>query len=429
MKARFIFNEFFIRMFLLMILCIVYSCSVKCQSREQVEEFCIHPDVKTILIYRKGWELSMPVIYKDETERLELRFDFLGEPENNYSYSIQNCTYDWYCNDIPEHYYLEGFNDVPIYDYQPARNTTKYFTHYVTQLPTDDLKILQSGNYLIKIYNSGNPEEVVFTRKFCIAEKKVEISARVRRPDYQNQELSIQIHLGDMKLMNPLEEIKLVILKNYDWNNKVEINSPPVLRENTLYIDLPFQIMTNSGNEFRYFDTKSTKYTSERVEFIEYRAPEYHYILKPDELKQYKPYFYSTDLNGHFFVEIPDAHDRHTEADYVQVHFTLESIQPLGTDVYIYGALTDWQTSENNYMIYNPERSAYEKTLLLKQGYFNYAYVTRDYNSSRNSAEITEGNHDETENDYLIFIYLRKTISNIDRLVGYTIINSSDKNR
>jgi hypothetical protein len=403
---------------------------VKCQYQgELAVEICNSPDIRTILLYRAGWELSMPVIIMGEDENLELRFDYLGEPEFDYSYTIQNCTYDWHINNVPEHYYLEGFNEVPIYDYSSSRNTTKYFTHYFISVPTDDLKILTSGNFLIKIYDPADPEKIIFTRKYCIAEKKVGIIARVRHPDFQNQELSVQVQLGDLKLLNPLEEIRLVIIKNYDWNNRVQIKSPPVLRESNLYFDLPFQIITQGGNEFRYFDTKSTKYSSERVNYIEYKAPEFHFFLKPDKLKQYLPYFFYTDLNGRFFVETTGANDRHTESDYVQVHFALESQQPLGSDVYIYGALTNWQTDTNNYMIYNQEKMVYEKTLLLKQGYYNYAYVTRDYNASENSFEITEGSHDETENDYLIFVYLHKTMSNIDRLLGYTIINSTNKTR
>ncbi len=415
--------------YLLITLSFMCCLPIRGQQNLPVVEFCTPSEIRTVLFYRSGWELSMPVLFMNEEEQLELRFDYLGDPENNFSYSIQNCTYDWYVNDIQEHYYIEGFNDVPFYDYHPSRNTTHNYTHYFTSVPTDDLKITRSGNYLLKIYDSADPEKIMITRKFCIAEKSVTINAHVRRPDYENQELLVEVNLGDMKLIDPRDEIKVVVVKNYDWNNRVKINSPPLLRNNILYFDLPDQIEAEGGNEFRYFDTKSTKLPSERVDYIEYRAPEFHYILKPDELKQYDPYFSSADLNGRFFIEIPDAFDRHTESDYVQVHFTLQTGQSLGTDVYIFGALTNWQAGDRNYMIYNPDNQAYEKTLLLKQGYYNYAYATRDYNSNQIMFDITEGNHDETENDYLIFVYLRKTISDFDRLVGYTIVNSTGKIR
>ena len=408
---------------------IFFNTSLKGQQNEPTEEYCRLPEIRTILFYRAGWELSMPVLYIDEDELLELRFDYLGIPENNFSYSIQNCNYDWTINDIPEQYYLEGFNDVPLYDYSSSRNTSHEFIHYSVSVPAEDLKITQSGNYLLKIFDSANPEEVLFTRKFCIAEKIVAIRNRIRRPDYENQEISLEVDLSNLRLRDPRNEIKVVIIKNYDWDNRVTISSPPILRDNVLYFDLPYQIMAKGGNEFRYFDTKSVKLPSERVDYIHYRAPELHFILKPDKLKQFDPYFSSKDLNGRFFVEIPDAFDNNTESDYVQVHFTLQTGLPLGTDVYIYGALTDWQTGDQNFMIYNPDIQAYEKTLLLKQGYYNYAYATRDYNSDDITFDITEGNHDETENDYLIFVYLREPTDDFDRLVGYKVVNSAGDNQ
>ena len=404
----------------------LYSSDLAGQAEESAEEICNDENIKTILLYRAGWDLSMPVLIMDEDESLELHFDYLGEPQEDYSYSVINCTYDWKINPIPEHYYLDGFNDIPVYDYHPSRNTTRYFTHYTARIPGDDLQITGTGNYLLKVYKNNDPDSIAFTRRFAVARKTTDIIARVNRPDNENQELMLQIDLGKLRLTNPLEEVKIVILKNYDWNNLVNINSGPLLQDNWLHLDMPYQILSPGGNEFRYADTKSTKFISERVDRIEYDVSEFNFYLKPDELKQYEPYFYSADLNGRSFYEIPDAHDRHLESDYVKVHFILESPQSLGTDLYIYGALTDWRTGENNYMTYNPDRQAYEKTLLLKQGLLNYWYVTRDYNTNVLMSDITEGNHAETENDYLIFIYLRKTMSDRDQLVGFTIVNSAE---
>lgn len=399
------------------------------QRIDQNEEYCKDPQIKTILLHRTGWDLSMPVVYINEDESLSLHFDYLGKPDNDYSYQLLNCTYDWQINNTAEHRYLEGFNDVPIYDYYPSRNTTRYFTHFQANIPNEELKVLQSGNYLLRVYNSSDPENIVFTRKLSFAERLISITARIKKPDELHQELMLQIDLSELELINPLAEIKVVVLKNYNWNDQIQITSPPILRDNMLFLDMPYQIMAKGGNEYRYFDTKSTKFVSERVDYIDYQAPEFHFFLKPDKLKQFNPYFSSTDLNGRFFIEIPDAHDRHTESDYVHVHFTLESPQPFDTDVYIYGALTDWQTNESNFMTYDYNNKCYRRSLLLKQGYFNYSYVLKGFDKDELSFDITEGNHSETENDYLIFVYFRQNMSEFDRLVGYSIVNSTGEAR
>jgi hypothetical protein len=100
---------------------------------------------------------------------------------------------------------------------------------------------------------------------------------------------------------------------------------------------------------------------------------------------------------------------------------------PLGSEVYLYGALTGWSANKSNIMIYDFDELAYKKTLRLKQGYYNYAYATRDLNSKYLQFDLTEGNHSETENDYLVFVYFRGNTDDFDRLVGYTVINSTGK--
>jgi hypothetical protein len=400
--------------------------SINAQQSEETQEIYSDPNIKTILFYQSGWDLSMPVIFINENQKLSLDFDDLEASEVDFSYSVTSCTFDWKINDVSEHEYLEGINDIPIYNVRQSINTTKSYTHYSATLPNEDIQLSKSGNYLLRVYKNEEPDKIIFTKRFCIAERLADVKAYIKKPDDENQEIFLEIDLGNLDLSNPLAEIKVVVIKNYDWNNQIEIITSPFLRDNKLFFDMPFQIMSPGGNEFRFFDIKSTKFISERVNNIEYLSPCFHFYLKPDELKRFKPYFTLKDLNGRFYIDIPDVFNRHEEADYVYVHFTLETTYPFGSDVYIYGALTNYKTDESNYMTFNIDKQAYEKTLLLKQGYYNYAYVLKDYNEKKIEFDPTEGTHAETENDYIVFVYLKKTISDIDRLVGYKIINSTE---
>lgn len=399
------------------------------QQIDSIEEICMDPNIKTILFYRSDKDLSLPVLFFGDDEKLSLRFDYIRETEEDYYYSVAACSYDWQLNENPEYLYLDGFNNNPVENKYSSFNTTKYYAHFMTRVPSEDFNFLTSGNYILNVYKGSEPDKIVFTRKFCIAETKVEIKGRVKKPDQQDQELQIEIDLSDLDLMNPLGEIKIVVIKNNDWKNKLNMAYKPVLRDDKLYLDLPYQLMTGGGNEFRYFDIKSTKYISDRLDSIKYISPETHFYLKPDKLKQFAPYFSSTDLNGRFYIDMPDAYNRHIESDYVNVHFTLESTYALASEVYIYGALTAWKTDTSNSMFYNPEKGVYERTLFLKQGYYNYAYTTVDKTGRKISFDVTEGNHSETENEYAIFVYLREPMSDFDRLVGFRIMNSTDENK
>jgi len=376
------------------------------------------------MLYKTGNEMSFPIIKYGESETLELRFDYLDVNGGNYSYSFSNCTYDWKINTISDQYYIEGFNDIQINDFRSSVSTTRLYTHYSAILPNEETSIVSSGNYLLKVYRNEEPDKIIFTKRFCVAENLIDINTKVYLPDDITQELQIQINLKNLHLTNPMAEVKVVIIKNYDWNNQVKIKSSPLLRDKTIYLDMPNQVASSGGNEFRIFNIKSTSYESERIGYIEFQNPYYHFFLKPDKLKQFTPYFNSQDFNGHYYIEIPKAYNRHEEADYVFVHFTLESQQPIGSDVYIYGALTDFRTDGSNFMTYNPQKSIYEKTLLLKQGIYNYMYATKDFDKKNIDFSITEGNLSETENDYIILVYLCKVDSEIDRLIGHKIINT-----
>jgi hypothetical protein len=397
------------------------------QSAENGNEICTDQNIKTILLHKTDQDLTMPVISLNEDETLQLDFDYLDKGGDNYSYSIINCMSDWKINTISEQLYLDGFNTIPINDYHSSINTTKPYNNYTAKIPNEDLHFLSSGNYLLTIFKNGDPENIVFTKRFCVNENLIEVQSKIFIPDEENQELQLVIDLGNLQLTNPLAEIRVVVLKNYDWNNQIAIKSVPMLRDNKLYFDAPFQIISPGTNEYRYFDTKTTKYESERVDHIEFLNPFYYYILKTDKIKQFSPYFSSKDLNSRFYIDVPHATNRQEEADYVYVKFSLQSPQPFGSNVYIYGALTDYKSDESNYMNYDAQRGVYSKELLLKQGYYDYAYVTRDFNKKDISFDLTEGNHSETENDFLVFVYLRKPMSEIDRLIGFKIINSINK--
>ena len=51
-------------------------------------------------------------------------------------------------------------------------------------------------------------------------------------------------------------------------------------------------------------------------------------------------------------------------------------VQYPGRDIYLFGEFTNYETNENSKMEFNMEKGAYEKTLLLKQGHYDYSYVT-----------------------------------------------------
>jgi hypothetical protein len=95
--------------------------------------------------------------------------------------------------------------------------------------------------------------------------------------------------------------------------------------------------------------------------------------------------------------------------------------------VYVFGELTNYATGEASKMTFNPDKGVYEASLWLKQGYYNYSYVTltdRRPLTNEVSVENTEGNYWGTENGYMVMIYYRPFGARADELIGMSVLNS-----
>jgi hypothetical protein len=71
---------------------------------------------------------------------------------------------------------------------------------------------------------------------------------------------------------------------------------------------------------------------------------------------------------------------------------------------------------------WNFNTSAYELTLLLKQGYYNYQYVYVPQGATSADHTNIEGSFWQTENDYLLFVYYSDFSARYDRLVGFRLV-------
>jgi hypothetical protein len=94
-------------------------------------------------------------------------------------------------------------------------------------------------------------------------------------------------------------------------------------------------------------------------------------------------------------------------------------------DVYIVGAFNNWQIIPEYKMFYNIHDKQYECDLNLKQGYYNYEYVTvpKGKNSPVERGYI-EGHSRDAENDYFIYVYTKPSGENYMNLIGLSRINS-----
>ncbi len=238
------------------------------------------------------------------------------------------------------------------------------------------------------------------------------------------QEINFSILHPKMNINNPQNDIKVVVQQNGRWDNQLRDLKPLFIRDKELVYEYSRENLFDGGNEYRWLDIRSTRFAAEHIEGISFYDPHYHFTLFPSAAYE-KSYFYHEDFNGKYFIEVKENRDPTIEADYVYVHFTLPSANKYTDgDLYVTGGLTDWQLNDINKMIYNDQRSCYELTLLLKQGFYNYQY--HFLKTGQHTAEVApyEGNFSQTENDYLIYVYYRGVSDYYDRLIGVNSTNS-----
>jgi len=390
--------------------------------------------IKSVQLYKQGWNLSFPAIKKGGADKLLLNFDLLGDNIENYYYTFIHCTKDWQKSDIVPNDYLEGFTENQIEDYENSFNTTVNYIHYRVSFPNEHISFKISGNYILVVYPQDKPDEPVLTRRFIITEDALKINITVRRPlssDNNNsyQQVEFNANYTGLILTDPARYVFASILQNGRWDNAKTNLKPDLYGNNELkYNSIANKHIFRGGNEFRNFDIKTIKVQTEFVKKIEFLTPNYNIYLHPSENREFKPYFYSKDFNGKFFVAMQDRDNPDIDADYVYVYFTLPTKQPVdGGKMYVSGELNDWQLNKNNLMTYNKERAQYECTMLLKQGWYNYEYVLVKGEEAKGIAGEFEGSHYETENDYMVLFYYRNPRERYDRVIGNMVLNTLNR--
>ncbi|MEI7829413.1 MAG: DUF5103 domain-containing protein [Prolixibacteraceae bacterium] len=389
-------------------------------------------DIHTVLFFTEGWEFSLPVLELGSSRRLICKFDLFARDPKNYRYTIVHCDADWNPSRLVTSEYLEGFADNTINDYDFSINTTVPYINYRLVLPNENVLIRLSGNYLLKVWEDGKKDQPVLIKPFYVTEKEVEITGEVQKATYEgysgaSQQMTFAVNYPGFPISDPLNEIKTVVMQNSRSDNRLIQLKPTFIRQNQLVFEdkiNPFR----GGNEFRNFNAKNLQTNGMGIRAIEFRDPYYFLFLETDQSRRNEQYLTRNDLNGSFLVKNDRVSDSDLESDYIYVHFSLAPPDLVSNDqIFIFGALTDWQCLPGNQMIYQPDTKLYEADLLLKQGFYDYQYVIINKDTKAIDATFMEGSHVETENNYHIFVYYRGFSSRYDRLIGYRMINSINR--
>ncbi len=392
----------------------------------QEENDVVEPDyIKTIILKPTSANNYAPIIPLHKS--FTVSFDDLSDYQSDYYYKIEHYTFDWNLSEMSDREYINGYNEDRIRSFENSFNTLQFFTHYSVTFPNSNTKIIKSGNYKISIMN--DEDEIIFTRRFVLYESMVDIGLTVHRSRdlseiNKKQTVQFVINHPTLRINNPKEEIKTVLLQNNNWNTAITNLEPQFYRGSQLLYKYTDKMNFWAGNEFHFFDSKSVRNSTLTIARVDSGPKLYHTLLYANQERINRPYTYYPDINGNFVIRNLNSTNSNLEADYTWVFFTLETSEKIENKrIYINGNFNNWRVDQANEMIYNSKNGLYEGKILLKQGFYNYQYITVDENENISNHDI-DGSFYQTENDYSVLVYYHKFGSRYDSVIGFGQGNS-----
>ncbi|MDE5972541.1 MAG: DUF5103 domain-containing protein [Muribaculaceae bacterium] len=385
---------------------------------------------KSLQTYTEGNILSPPIIDLGGNSRVKVEFDEMAEDSRYLRYRLIHCNADWSPSALVETEFTDGFNQADVTDWALSESTLAHYVHYSLTIPDDQMTPTVSGNYLLQIFDQDNPDEVLLQTRFMVSENIADISSAVTSRtdvDYnqRHQQLSVTADLENAGVDDPFNDLTLIISQNGRTDNTATLRKPLRIGAKKAFYEHQPELIFPAGNEYRRIEMVTVHFPGRGIDHYEYAEPYYHAILSPDTPRPGARYEYDQDQSGRFVIHEFNADESSVQADYVVTHFALEMPEMTDREVWLDGDFVQRRFDPDSRMVYSNSRGAYVKTLLLKQGLYNYQYLVTDRLDPKKSATATiEGDHYETVNEYLILLYHRPYGARADRLIGATSIFS-----
>jgi hypothetical protein len=416
----------------LFFLCVFFPGVITYAQREP--DMIYMPSIHTVKFNPFGNQLAYPIIALNSNDKLELNFDDLDADVKAYYYTFELCNADWTPVQMSFFDYVKGFTRVRITTYRNSSLALKRYTHYQAVMPDRNCYPTKSGNYLLKVFINGDTSQLAFSRRFLVVDNRISIGAQVTQPYNQqyfvtHHRLQVQLNTKGFDVRYPQQQLKVDILQNYRWDNRLQLNTPSFVRLEQLEYNNENEMVMPAAKEWRWVNLRSFRLLGDRVSGQKNTDSSFAVFVQEEKPRQGQQYFYFNDQNGLFNIETIENINPYWNADYAQVHFQFQPVGGVpyrGKDLYLIGEITNYGKADSAKLRFNPAIKAYETTLFLKQGYYDYLYATRNSNDQSGpfSTDLTENNSWETENNYLVLVYYRELGGRYDQLIGITRLNS-----
>jgi hypothetical protein len=408
-------------------------------KKMRTSDYLYEDGIKTVLLYPQPAQgadaaaamLQPAVLPLSQTVPLILEFDELGNTFRNYRAKVFHCNADWSVSLLTDIDFVEQFNDFLFNQPQLSFNTKVPYVHYTFEVP----KVKLPGNYVLMVYREGNVKDIIITKRFMVYENRVQVAAEVKpstgvQERNRNQQIDFAVVYRDYPLTNPRETVRVNIRQNYKWNNAITNLAPLSVREDQALLEYNYFNLENNfqgGNEYRFFDMRSIRFLGMNMAKIIPSADSTTVLLATDKPRTKEAYSQMVDLNGQFAIDNYETGRGSTEADYVNVQFTLKTPDRVPGNIHLWGDFMNWTPTSQTQLRYDEASQAYKGEYLLKQGLYNYIYAHEPTQGGTLNETYFEGSHFNTENHYEVIIYYRPLASRADLIIGYALLRHNSR--
>lgn len=375
--------------------------------------------IKTVQLHYSGNSvesaISSPVGLVSQ-KRLNLSFDDLREDADYYYVYFIHCNSDWSESNLRPNMYLNAYNEFEITNFEFSAEAKQQYVHYSFDIPT----FKTSGNYLAVVYRNRNKKDIILTQQFYIYEEKALTGISITRSSdqtkrFKNQRAEVTVNYSGLKAVDPRTQFKVVVRQNQRPDLTKYDLPPTYIDENNQmirYQNLGEENEFPGTNEFRNFDLGTVTFTGRNVQDVYMNNRIVAAKLRTD-MPFKDTYLQALDINGQFYIRDLEGRSGGNTGEYVSTTFSLKQAKT-EFNIYVVGEFNGWQKNDQSKMNYDENSEMYVLETLVKQGWYNYAYVT----DGPDSFEI-DGSFFDTENQYEVFVYYRPMGGRGDELIGY----------
>jgi hypothetical protein len=376
-------------------------------------------DVATVQLYATGSEVAPPVLFLNSQNTLTLEFDVLKAQGRPLTVHFYHANREWRLDLSPAEY-LGTYHRDNILEYRPAQATETRYVHYAYRFPNSAIQFLVSGNYIIRVAEQGDEEAVLFERTFFVAEEAVPVDLLL--DDVFVSQSTFPAVQPTARFTPPAEaqgnvfDFSVCFARDGRFAEVRCSENPSLMNQPALEFYLqPRSSFVPAGSD--YVLDLVVLQPGGQIERLDVTSSPFQVQLAPDYVR-----FGADDLAPRLYGQVAvasvvrDTGEPALQAEYIETEFSLvtEGDRPLAGDVYVVGAFTGWQRTEQARMTWDAEARRYRVVLLVKQGRYEYRYTSPNAGALAALSQSMPRRGDR----YTALVYYRDIRVQTDRLVG-----------